>query len=266
MRVFWFLSGAYWLIASAAPLDAQWPGEMRGWVVDALTDLPVTAAVVQLEPGPRVGALDAGGAFGIRGLEPGRYTVRASAVGYLTAVHEVVIENGKVADLRIRLSPVFSLEGVTARVSAVPPDGIRFAGSDLRALPGATAGDLVGHIPGVLLASTGRGGTQTPSIRGSGGDAVLVLLDGVPINDPITGEADLSTIPAGQISSVAMLPGGRSARYGARAEGGVILLTTGASEGGGGVALTTGSLGEMGVDVDLGRALWDGTVSGKGPG
>ncbi len=260
MRVFLLVSMAFWALGSAEPLHAQWPGEIRGRVVDAFTDHPLATAVVRIDPGSRTTGLDGRGAFDLCGLEPGRYTVRASSAGYVTSVNEVVIENGRVTDLRIRLSPVFALEGVTARVDADPLEGFVLSNEDLRSLPGATAGDLMRHVPGVLLSSTGRGGSQTPSIRGSGGDAVLVLLDGVPINDPITGEADLSTIPAGQVASIQLLPGGRSARYGARAEGGVILMETRATERGGGAALTTGSLREVGVEADYGARLLGGTV------
>src|SRR5690606_40164290 len=95
--------------------------------------------------------------------------------------------------------------------------------SDLSAIErsGArTAGDVIRAVPGAVVRATSPGGPQTVSIRGSGEDAVLVLVDGVPLNDPVTGEADLSTVPAGAIESVAVLPGAQSARYGARAEAG----------------------------------------------
>ena len=123
MRVFLLVSMAFWALGSAEPLHAQWPGEIRGRVVDAFTDHPLATAVVRIDPGSRTTGLDGRGAFDLRGLEPGRYTVRASSAGYVTSVNEVVIENGRVTDLRIRLSPVFALEGVTTRVDADPLEG-----------------------------------------------------------------------------------------------------------------------------------------------
>jgi hypothetical protein len=97
---------------------------------------------------------------------------------------------------------------------------------------------------------------------GSGGDAVLVLVDGVPINDPVTGEADLSTLPAASVTAMTVLPGGRSARYGARAEGGVILVETGgATRSGASIGGAVGSLGRHSVDGSWQRPLWHGTIS-----
>src|SRR5690606_30271045 len=118
-----------------------------------------------------------------------------------------------------------------------------------RALAATTLGEVVATVPGVRIESRGRGSSEIPSIRGSGGDAVLVLVDGVPINDPVTGEADLSTVPAASVSAIHVLPGGRSARYGARAEGGVILIETSSGNAAGpSLGATLGSLNERAVD------------------
>src|SRR5690606_20928984 len=64
-----------------------------------------------------------------------------------------------------------------------------------------------------------------------------------PLNDPVTGEADLSTVPAGAIESVTVLPGAQTARYGPRAEAGVILIETRATAVERGVGGGLGSLG-----------------------
>jgi outer membrane receptor protein involved in Fe transport len=51
-----------------------------------------------------------------------------------------------------------------------------------------------------------------------------VLLDGVPLNDPTTGEVDLASLPVEQIERVTIVRGGAAARYGARALAGVIAI------------------------------------------
>src|SRR5690606_39532767 len=91
--------------------------------------------------------------------------------------------------------------------------------------------------------STTTGGPETVSIRGSSAGAVLVLLDGVAINDPVTGEADLSGVRASAIESVTVLPGARSSRYGPRAEAGVILIETRQPDGERKLSTAVGSLG-----------------------
>jgi iron complex outermembrane receptor protein len=57
-------------------------------------------------------------------------------------------------------------------------------------------------------------------------DAVLVLVDGVPLNDPVTGEADLSLVDASAIAAITVIPGAQSARWGPRAAAGVIRIET----------------------------------------
>ena len=257
MRVFSYLVGALLLLASPQDSRAQWPGEVRGHVVDVLSGRPVPSAEVALVGASAFAATDAAGAFRLRGLEPGRYTLSVRAAGYAHAARDVVVENGTVSSVRIELSPeIVEVEGFVARVDGRPDGARSLRGAELRAMPARTAGDLAASLPGVRIEARVRGGAEVPSIRASGGDAVLVLVDGVPINDPVTGEADLSTVRARDVTAVHVLAGGRSARYGARAEGGVILLeTTGRGEAGGSVEVAAGSLGERTVDASVEQTL-----------
>ena len=61
-------------------------------------------------------------------------------------------------------------------------------------------------------------------MRGGGPDEVLVLLDGFPVNDPLSGRADLRRISTRDVASVSLLRGIQTARYGGRAVSGVILI------------------------------------------
>jgi outer membrane receptor for ferrienterochelin and colicins len=65
------------------------------------------------------------------------------------------------------------------------------------------------------------------SLRGSSAAQVLLMLNGQRLNDPQTGEIDLSTLPSEGIERVEILRGGSSAMYGADAVGGVVNLITG---------------------------------------
>ena len=64
------------------------------------------------------------------------------------------------------------------------------------------------------------------SIRGSSASEVLVLVDGVPINSQITGDADLSRVSLETVERVVVRTGAQSARYGGRALAGVIEIET----------------------------------------
>lgn len=262
MRVFSYLVGAFTLLVMPLDIRAQFPGEVRGVVVDVLSGRPVPSAEAALSGSSVLAATDAAGSFRLRGIEPGRHTLRVRAPGYAPATRDVTVENGRVTGVRIELMPeVVEVEGVLAQLDAAPAGSRSLRGDALRGLPARTAGDLAASLPGVRIEARGRGGAQVPSIRASGGDAVLVLIDGVPINDPVTGEADLSTVRAGDVTAVHVLPGGQSARYGARAEGGVILLeTVGGTNGERSVGLAVGSLGERSLDARLERELASGTI------
>lgn len=83
---------------------------------------------------------------------------------------------------------------------------------------------------GVGVRSRGAGGRQLLSVRGGRPEGVLVLLDGLPINDPLTGEADLASVPLASLSSATLVRGAGSARYGNGALGGALLLESAAAD------------------------------------
>jgi len=55
---------------------------------------------------------------------------------------------------------------------------------------------------------------------------VLVLVDGFPVNDPLTGRADLSRIASREVAEVTLVPGAQTVRAGNRAVAGVLLVET----------------------------------------
>lgn len=92
------------------------------------------------------------------------------------------------------------------------------------------ASELVAASPGVVVSDQGGAGQRkTLSLRGAAPNAVLVLLDGVPLNGP--GNAvDLSRLPAALLEKVELLRGSGS-RYGPGAMGGVVNLVTKSPDG-----------------------------------
>lgn len=94
------------------------------------------------------------------------------------------------------------------------------------------AAELISTTPGAVVQDSGGAGQRkTLSLRGAAPNAVLVLLDGVPLTGP--GAAmDLSRIPTAALDKLEVLRGGGSARYGPGAMGGVVNLVTRAPQGG----------------------------------
>jgi iron complex outermembrane receptor protein len=93
------------------------------------------------------------------------------------------------------------------------------------------ASELITSTPGAVVQdSGGPGQRKTISLRGAAPNAVLVLLDGVPLAGP--GAAiDLARIPTAALDRLEVMRGGASARYGPGGMGGVVNLVTRAPEG-----------------------------------
>ena len=265
MPAFFWLLGVLALVATPSGLVAQWPGEIRGRVTDAVSGRAIPAADVQLLPEGIQTVSAADGSFHFRGLEPGRHDLRITAFAYATSTLDLEVRNGIVQDLRIELGPVaLVIDGVSASVSASTARAITLGADRIRSTPGNTVADILRTVPGLLIVATSPGGPQTPTMRGSGADAVLVLVDGVPLNDPLTGEADLSALSTSGVESITVLPGGQSARYGARAAAGVILVRTGSPERGVTLAGGAGSLGERNAEVANAWASFGGRLDAAG--
>jgi vitamin B12 transporter len=243
-------------------LQAQWPAELSGRAVDATSGAGIPGVRVELEGGAVVTLTDAAGAFHLRGLEPGHSRLQGRALGYLSATYPVELRNGEVTRVLLILEPDPLLHPgvlVGGRPDPVIPGAIRLEREELQAAGARDVGDLLEGVPGAVVRSAGPGGARTVSLRGGTPDGVLVLLDGVPLNDPLTGEADLSAVPASMLESVTVLPGGRSARFGPRAESGVVLLESRAP-GGADPELSVG-LGSLGERSWIGEAGHRGRLS-----
>ncbi len=261
-RVFLAVLGALALPGPATAI--QWPGELSGRVVDSLTRTTLGAVEVLVEPGSWRTSTDASGSLLLRGLEPGSYRVSFSRLGYGRSYRDVEVRNGNVTRVTVELTPVaFELVGITATAAVAASGGVVLSRAAIVASGARTAGDALRAVPGVVIQEQTRGGPQSVSVRGSNPDAVLVLLDGIPLNDPITGEADLSSVSARSLMSATVLPGALSARFGPRAAAGVILLESSADSDPWYLSAWAGSLGQLGLDVGGGRALWHGRWVGR---
>jgi vitamin B12 transporter len=248
-------------------LVAQYPGEVVGRVTESPSGASIQSATVELPSAGRSAATDGTGAFRIRGLDPGTYRVRVRRTGYAPAEATVEVRNGEAARLSIALHPLaVALAAVRVTADAGAAGGTTMQRAEIEASGARSVGDVVARAPGVLVRQTGGGGAQTVSIRGSAADAVLVLVDGVAINDPVTGEADLSGVPAQTVQSVTVLPGAQSARYGPRAAAGVILIHTRAPDRRRSLDLSAGRFGERagGAEWGSGGAMpWSAGFTGR---
>lgn len=101
-------------------------------------------------------------------------------------------------------------------------------GDDIAKLPVKSLDELLRYIPGVEVQQRGAMGSQSDfTIRGGTFQQVLVVVDGVRLNDPNTGHFScyIPVLPD-EIEKIEVLKGTSSALYGSDAVGGVINITT----------------------------------------
>lgn len=88
--------------------------------------------------------------------------------------------------------------------------------------------DILDNLPGIYINKAGANDSlSTVSIRGTGSKYTLVLLDGIPLNDFMTGGVDLNKIDIMNIGKIEIIKTGMSSIYGADASSGVINILTG---------------------------------------
>lgn len=125
-----------------------------------------------------------------------------------------------------------------------------FTAEQMEARQYRTVDEVLRYTPGIEVNRSGGLGSQTEvRMRGMDSGRTVVLLDGMPLNDPSTpgGGFDFSGITLDNIGQLEVLRGPQSALYGSNASGGVINLTSKRGEGPFGGFLTTeaGSRGTM---------------------
>lgn len=91
------------------------------------------------------------------------------------------------------------------------------------------AADILTDVPGLSVVRSGAfGGVAQVRMRGASPGKTLVLIDGVPVNDPaeVNGAFDFSGLELSDIERIEVLSGPQSSLWGSDAIGGVIAFTT----------------------------------------
>lgn len=127
--------------------------------------------------------------------------------------------------------PVYTLEPLIVTATRVPTkfsyltrNVILIEAEEIRTLPVSSIGELLQYA--IDLRS--RGTTQQdPSIRGATFEQVLILIDGVKVNDPQTGHHNLDIpLVIEDVERIEILQGHGSSLYGPDAFGGVVNIIT----------------------------------------
>ena len=105
-------------------------------------------------------------------------------------------------------------------------------GSDFQTYHYSTVDEALRNVPGLEITRSGSLGKQSVvSIRGANPNQVQVLVDGVRVKSPTSGQADLSDLSPDLIERIEVIRGAQSTLYGADAIGGVINIITKKGQG-----------------------------------
>jgi len=218
-------------VAAAAGHD----GALRVDVRSATSGAPVAGARVEIVGGTNAVA-GSGGVARIGSLAEGEATVRISAPGYRPVELAVAISRSE-ALVQVRLAPrelrvdesvIVSASRADRAASDVPRStaGVPRTALDERA--DRTSPEALQDRSGGWVQKTNHGG-GSPFLRGLVGNQVLVLIDGVRLNNAtfrLGPNQYMNTIDAFSLDRIEVLRGSGSVQYGSDALGGVINLIT----------------------------------------
>ena len=224
---------AFALLFPVSNAFAQSTIKIQGTVSDSETGAPLYRANVIVDGTGFGASTDERGYFRIESVLAGTYSVSASYIGYTgQRISNVRISKDLPVRLDFKLQPtVIEMNEIEVSASADRPvSQSRMTVIHRKEIARSnyqSAGEVLEHIPGVEIRNSGGiGGAKTISIRGSQSNQVLVLLDGVPLNDQLGGDADLSAIPAHIIEKIEVHKGGSSPQFGGGAIGGAVNIIT----------------------------------------
>ncbi len=214
---------------------------ITGTVKDSTGDVISGAAViVRSGSGPERRVMTGpDGRFTVDAPEAGELTVIVRAGGFAEKTEKVgATRNG---ELDVVLAPAGLFETVTVtptrseqRLGDTPASVNVVSSRDIEASPALVADDVLRQVPTFSLfrrtsSLVAQPTTQGVSLRGigpSGQSRTLVLLDGIPFNDPFGGWVYWTRVPLASVDRIEMTDGTNSSLYGNYAMGGVINIIT----------------------------------------
>jgi outer membrane receptor protein involved in Fe transport len=197
------------------------------------------AVVVRAPSGEQRTTTGPDGRFTIDVADAGDVTVVVRAGGFAEKTQQVQASQG--AQIDVVLVPATLFETVTVtptrseqRLGDTPASQNIVTSEEIEASPALVADDVLRNVPTFSLfrrtsSLVAQPTTQGVSLRGigpSGQSRTLVLLDGVPFNDPFGGWVYWTRVPMASVDRIEMTDGATSSLYGNYAMGGVINIIT----------------------------------------
>jgi outer membrane receptor protein involved in Fe transport len=224
---------------SAAPVQSA---PFTGTVVDATGAAVAGATVIARSPsGAEARATtDTGGRFSIVSTATDRVDLIVRAAGFAEARRALAASDAR-TDLTFRLEPASIAEAITVtaarteqRIGDAAASVSVLSREEIRQSPAVVADDVLRQLPSFSLfrrtsSLSSHPTAQGVSLRGIGPSGVsrtLVLMDGVPFNDPFGGWVYWTRVPMESADRIEVVDGATSSLYGNYAMGGVINIVT----------------------------------------
>ena len=199
---------------------------VSGRVLDASGDTPLPGAVVTLDGGLWA-VTDSDGRFALRGVQPGKYTLTATCLGYVDTPLEIEVRS-ETSGLVVRMqesSLALKEVVVTARK---PKEGVGTShtlGRDaLNHLQLSSMTDMAALLPGGKTSNPDLTSSESFSLRSGGSSAAnaafatALEVDGVRLGNNagfgVPGGVDTRSIAVDNVESVEVITGVPSAEYG----------------------------------------------------
>jgi len=227
------IATAAFILALSAPIT--------GVVHDSTGDVIAGAAIiVRATSGPeRRVTTGSDGRFTIDAPDAGDLTLIVRAGGFAEKTERVPAAH--TGELDVVLAPASLFETVTVtptrteqRLGDTPASVDVVTAKDIEASPALVADDVLRQVPTFSLfrrtsSLVAQPTTQGVSLRGigpSGQSRTLVLLDGIPFNDPFGGWVYWTRVPLESVDRIEVVDGSSSSLYGNYAMGGVINIVS----------------------------------------
>lgn len=209
---------------------------VTGRVVDLTSGRPIGGVRVEVVDTTLATTTNEAGAFTLDDVPAEPLRIRASADGY--EIETAALGTGRPDQpLELGLRPrairfsdavVVAASRAEAHPTEVPRSVTVLTATDLTRAFARTTPEALMDLPGVLVQKTNHGG-GSPYLRGLVGNQVLVLVDGVRLNNSTFRYGPnqyLATVDVGQIERLEVVRGSGSVLFGSDALGGVINIVT----------------------------------------
>lgn len=209
------LSSVIILLSQGVLLSHPQEGTIVGYVYDAVTGVGLPGVNLILEGTTKGASTDPNGVFKISHIQPGTYILTTSMIGYKKKNYKVEVAGEKIVRMDFYLEEtVIEMKGI--EVVGERPMIEKEVTASQRIMDTRTLEALPVHdVRGALATRAGISGEGTDiHIRGGRASEILMIVDGIPVRDPLSGTAFGMYLPVSSVSEVEALTGGFNAEYG----------------------------------------------------